>query len=75
MASKKPDYMNPMGNLVEVDYNNVNKLKKNIPTRRAQLEDTIKRNEGTNNELILWSITSGILILAVLGMLKNIKSY
>ncbi len=65
-------YINPLGEAdFNVPYNNVNKLKKQINTINARINDTKLRQESYKTQLGLWTITISILILVLITILKN----
>lgn len=74
MTSKSYQYMNPLGEIKDISYNNVDTFTKNNTTRNAQLEDIEKKYESYNLQLGLWSFTASIFILILLVLLRNINN-
>jgi hypothetical protein len=68
-------YVNPIGQTDETNlqYNNVDKLKKAAITVDARIEDTKLANEAHYLQLSIWSITAGISIIAVLILIREVK--
>ena len=65
-------YINPLGQAdFSIPYNNVNKLKKQINTINARINDNKLRQESYKTQLGLWTITISILILVLITILKN----
>ena len=68
-------YVNPLGEIKDISYNNVGSFRKNVQTRKAQLDDSKKKYESNNMQFIIWSIVAAILILAMTVLLRNIKDF
>lgn len=69
------NYVNPLGEVIDISYNNIGKLRKNINTRNAQIDDSKKKNKSRNFQLTLWSIVASLLILAFVILLRNVKNF
>lgn len=72
-SGKKHLYVNPLGGIKEIDYNNVNKLKKSVNTINARLNDSELLNKNHYMQLSIWSISAGISIIALLILLRTMK--
>jgi hypothetical protein len=68
-------YVNPLGEVKDISYNNIGKFRKNVETRKAQLDDSNKKYESNNIQFIIWSVVASILILAMIVFLRNIKDF
>jgi hypothetical protein len=66
-------YINPLGEITDISYNNVDLLMKTEKTRNAQLESFEKKYESYNLHLGIWSFSASILILTVLIFIRNVK--
>ena len=67
-------YSNPIGEIIDVSYNNMGNYFKNKDTIKAQLEDFEKKFKSNELQLILWSSTAAIGILIVLALIRNIRN-
>jgi len=74
MSSKNYIYVNPLGEIQDISYNNVDVLKSNVKTRNAQEEDSNIKNKSNYLQLTVWSITAAILLLIVLTFIRNINN-
>tara|TARA_B100000900_G_C20580888_1_gene717485 strand:+ start:1267 stop:1494 length:228 start_codon:yes stop_codon:yes gene_type:complete len=74
MSSKKNIYVNPLGGVKEIDYNNVEKLKNSVRTINARVEDSKLQNQSHYLQLSIWSVTTGISIIALLLLLRRVNS-
>lgn len=72
--NSKEYYVNPLGNIKPVNYNDVSKTIKNYDTRTGQLKDSSEKIKLKTNELILWSSGLGISIIIFLVLLRNINN-
>jgi hypothetical protein len=68
-------YVNPLGEVKDISYNNIQPIKKNYITREAQVDDSLKKYDSVNMQFIIWSIVAAILILAMITLLRNVKNY
>lgn len=74
MSSNKLGYTDPLGNYEnKLSHNFVNPLKKSNKTRIAQHEDSLKDIKSHQIQLTLWSLSTGLIVLAVLSMISKIK--
>lgn len=74
MTTKKYIHVNPLGEIsYDISYNNVNDYKKNQETRKAQIEDSEKKNKSNLLQLGIWSFTASIFVLILLVLIRNIK--
>tara|TARA_Y100000768_G_scaffold385024_1_gene370240 strand:+ start:1438 stop:1665 length:228 start_codon:yes stop_codon:yes gene_type:complete len=75
MSSNKLGYINPLGDYEDnkLRHNFVNPLKKSNITRLAQHEDSLKDIKSHQIQLTLWSLSTGLIVLAVLSMISKIK--
>ena len=73
MSSTNLFYVNPLGGITDISYNNVGSYIKNKSTIDARLEDSIKKTESNNLQLYIWSFSAGISILILLIILRNLK--
>ena len=77
MTNKNIIYINPIGNVnhYDISYNNLQNYINNKETIQARLEDTKKKYDSNNSQLVLWSLTSGVLLLIFLVLLRNINNF
>ena len=73
MSSTNLFYVNPLGGITDISYNNVGSYIKNKSTIDARLEDSIKKTESNNLQLYIWSFSAGISILILLIILRNLN--
>ena len=66
-------YVNPLGDVKDISYNYLQKIKEDTLTRRAQLEDSELKYESQNIQFILWSIFTAIFLLIVIVYLRKIR--
>ena len=74
MSSNKHIYVNPLGHVKYIDYNNVGKLKTSTTTVNARVEDSKIQNDSHYLQLSIWSVTAGISIIAFLLLLRGVNS-
>ena len=74
MSSKKNIYVNPLGDVKNIDYNNVGKLKTTTTSVNARVEDSKIQNDSHYLQLSIWSVTAGISIIAFLLLLRGVNS-
>ena len=74
MSSKKNIYVNPLGGVKEIDYNNVEKLKSSTRIINARVQDSKLQNQSHYLQLSIWSVTTGISIIALLLLLRGVNS-
>ena len=67
-------YVNPLGGVTNIDYNNVKKLKNSTRTINARVEDSKLQNESHYLQLSIWSLTTGLSIIALLLLLRELNS-
>jgi len=66
-------YVNPLGDVKDISYNYLQKIKGDTLTRSAQLEDSELKYESQNIQFILWSIFTAIFLLIVIVYLRKIR--
>ena len=66
-------YVNPIGDVVDISYNDIGNYMKNKNTRDAQVEDAEKKNKSNNVQLALWTFTAAICLLILLALIRNIN--
>jgi len=68
-------YVDPIGqtDVTNLQYNNVDKLKKGAITVDARIVDSKLANEAHYLQLSIWSITAGISIIALLILIRESK--
>tara|TARA_B100000989_G_scaffold178053_1_gene133710 strand:+ start:2535 stop:2753 length:219 start_codon:yes stop_codon:yes gene_type:complete len=66
-------YSNPIGEIVDMSYNNMNNYFKNKKTVNAQVSDFEKKYKSNELQLFIWSSTAAIGILIVLALIRNIR--
>ena len=74
MSNNKHIYVNPLGGVKEINYNNVEKLKSSTRTINARVEDSKLQNQSHHLQLSIWSFTTGISIIAFLLLLRGVNS-
>ena len=64
-------YTNPIGDNINIEYNNIDKYLKNKKIIDARIEDYEKKYNSNKLQLLLWSSTSAIIILIALALLRK----
>ena len=73
-SEKKYLYVNPLGGYEDTSFNNVQILRNSLKTADARVKDSKILNESHYLRLSVWSIAAGVSIIALLIMIKNIRS-
>ena len=66
-------YVNPLGDVKDISYNFLQKIKEDSLTREAQLEDSKVKYESQNIIFILWSIFTALFLLIVIVYLRKVR--
>ena len=66
-------YVNPLGDVTDISYNFLQKIKSDTLTREAQLEDSKLKYESQNINFILWSIFTSLFLLIVIVYLRKVR--
>jgi hypothetical protein len=66
-------YVNPLGEVKDISYNFLQKIKGDSLTREAQLEDSKLKYESQNINFILWSIFTSLFLLIVIVYLRKVR--
>ena len=66
-------YVNPLGDVKDISYNFLQKIKEDSLTREAQLEDSKIKYESQNIIFILWSIFTALFLLIVIVYLRKVR--
>ena len=66
-------YTDPIGNISDISFNNMQNYFKNKNTINAQVDDFEKKYKSNEIQLILWSSSAAIGILIVLALIRNIR--
>ena len=66
-------YVNPLGDVKDISYNFLQKIKEDSLTREAQLEDSKLKYESQNINFILWSIFTSLFLLIVIVYLRKVR--
>ena len=66
-------YSNPLGNVSDTSFNNMQNYFKNKNTINAQVDDFEKKYKSNEIQLIMWSSSAAIGILIVLALIRNIR--
>jgi len=66
-------YVNPLGEVKDISYNFLQKIKEDSLTREAQLEDSKLKYESQNINFILWSIFTSLFLLIVIVYLRKVR--
>ena len=66
-------YVNPLGEVKDISYNFLQKIKEDTLTREAQLEDSKLKYESQNINFILWSIFTSLFLLIVIVYLRKLR--
>ena len=66
-------YVNPLGEVKDISYNFLQKIKEDRITREAQLEDSKLKYESQNINFILWSIFTSLFLLIVIVYLRKVR--
>ena len=64
---------NPLGDTIDVSYNNMQNYLKNKNTINAQVDDFKKKYKSNELQLIMWSSSAAIGILIILALIRNIR--
>tara|TARA_B100000780_G_scaffold22887_1_gene14646 strand:- start:692 stop:913 length:222 start_codon:yes stop_codon:yes gene_type:complete len=70
--TNKQLYVNPLGAVKEIDYNNTSQLKNSVRTVNARVDDSKLRNKSHHIQLSMWSISAGISIIAFLLLIRGV---
>ena len=74
-SNKSYIYINPIGEVYDFSYNNLQNYINNKETIEARLEDSKKKYDSNNMQLGLWSFSGAILLLIFLVLLRNINNF
>ena len=66
-------YVNPLGDVKDISYNFLQKIKEDSLTREAQLEDSKIKYESQNIIFVLWSIFTALFLLIVIVYLRKVR--
>lgn len=66
-------YVNPLGDVKDISYNFLQKIKEDSLTREAQLEDSKLKYESQNIIFVLWSIFTALFLLIVIVYLRKVR--
>jgi hypothetical protein len=66
-------YTDPLGNISDTSFNNMQNYFKNKNTINAQVDDFEKKYKSNELQLIMWSSSAAIGILIVLALIRNIR--
>lgn len=66
-------YVNPLGEIKDISYNYLQRIKGDSLTRQAQIEDSELKYKSENMQLVIWSIFASIFLLIVIVYLRKIK--
>ena len=66
-------YVNPLGEIKDISYNYLQRIKGDSLTRQAQIEDSELKYKSENIQLVIWSIFVAIFLLIVIVYLRKIK--
>jgi hypothetical protein len=66
-------YVNPLGEIKDISYNYLQRIKGDSLTRQAQIEDSELKYKSENMQLVIWSIFAAIFLLIVIVYLRKIK--
>ena len=64
---------NPLGNVSDTSFNNMQNYFKNKTTINAQVDDFEKKYKSNEIQLIMWSSSAAIGILIVLALIRNLR--
>ena len=70
--TNKQLYVNPLGGIKIIDYNNTSQLKNSVRTVNARVDDSKLRNKSHHIQLSMWSISAGISIIAFLLLIRGV---
>lgn len=68
-------YVNPLGDIKDISYNNLQKIKGNSLTTEAQLQDSELKYKSQNMQFIIWSIFTSLFLLIVIVYLRKIRRF
>ena len=68
-------YVNPLGDIKDISYNNLQKIKGYSLTTEAQLQDSELKYKSQNMQFIIWSIFTSLFLLIVIVYLRKIKRF
>ena len=66
-------YVNPLGEVKDISYNLLQKIKEDSLTREAQLEDSKLKYESQNIIFIIWSIFASLFLLMLILYLRKLR--
>ena len=66
-------YVNPLGEVKDISYNYLQRIKGDTLTRTAHIEDSELKYNSQNIQLIIWSIFTAIFLLIVIVYLRKIR--
>ena len=66
-------YVNPLGDVKDISFNNLQKIKGNSLKITAQLEDSEIKYKSQNMQFIIWSIFTALFLLIVIVYLRKIR--
>ena len=68
-------YVNPLGDVVDISYNFLQKIKEESITREGQIQDSERKLTSQNLQLGVWSVFAAIFLLIVIIYLRNVKRF
>jgi hypothetical protein len=68
-------YVNPLGQVKDISYNYLQKIKGDTITREAQVEDSELKYKSQNIQFVIWSIFTSIFLLIVIVYLRKVRRF
>ena len=66
-------YVNPLGEVKDISYNFLQKIKGDSLTREAQLKDSELKYKSQSIQFVIWSIFTSIFLLIVIVYLRKVR--
>jgi hypothetical protein len=68
-------YVNPLGEVKDISYNFLQKIKGDSLTREAQLKDSELKYKSQSIQFVIWSIFTSIFLLIVIVYLRKVRRF
>ena len=65
-------YINPLGEIKDISYNYLQRIKEDSITRKAQVEDSELKYKAQYMQFVVWSIFTAIFLLIVVVYLRKV---
>ena len=68
-------YVNPLGEVKDISYNFLQKIKGDSLTREAELKDSELKYKSQSIQFVIWSIFTSIFLLIVIVYLRKVRRF